>query len=77
MPSQSRSEGESTLDHWMMMESPDRFRVLGEMDKVALALAEEMKRETKRMRVEKSTIMAIDATPRRKENDCRRRRGRY
>lgn len=58
MPSQSRSEGDSTLDHWMTTESPDRFRVLGEIDKVALALAEEAKTETKRMKVEKSTIMA-------------------
>lgn len=47
MPSQSRSEGDSTLDHWMTTESPDRFRVLGEIDKVALALAEEAKTESK------------------------------
>lgn len=59
MPSQSRSEGESTWDHFMMTESPDRFRFLGEIDKVALALAEETKIETNRMKVEKSTIMAI------------------
>lgn len=78
MPSQSRSEGDSTLDHWMTTESPDRFRDLGDIDKVDLALAEERKRETKRMKVEKSTIMAIkcDATEESK-NNCRRRRRRY
>lgn len=28
MPSQSRSEGESTPDHWMRTESPDLDRVV-------------------------------------------------
>ena len=69
MPSQSRSEGETRLDHLMRMESPDRLRVLGEMDKVALALAEETKTERKRMKVENSTIMAVDATRRGKAKE--------
>lgn len=64
MPSQSRSEGDSTPDHLMATESPDRFRVLGEMETVALALAEDTKVETKRRRrrKDKLTTIAIDAT---------------
>ena len=66
MPSQSRSEGESTSDHWMVTLSPDRFRVLGETERVASALAEEVKIERKRVKIEKLRIMAINASLREK-----------
>ena len=60
MPSQSRSEGESTSDHWMVTLSPDRLRVVGETERVASALAEEVKIERKRVKkIEKLRIMAI------------------
>ena len=61
MPSQSRSEGDSTPDHLMTTESPDRFRVFGEMETVALALAEDTKRRRRRRKAKLTTI-AIDAT---------------
>lgn len=60
MPSQSRLEGVSTSDHWMVTLSPDRLRVLGETERDASALAEEVKIERKRMmEIEKLTIIAI------------------
>lgn len=69
MPSQSRSDGDSTPDHWMTTDSPDRFRALGEIEIVSLAFAEETKTETKRRKKDKLPIMAIIATEEMK-NDC-------
>lgn len=52
----------------MTTDSPDRFRVLGEMESVSLALAEETKTEKKRRKKDKLPIMAINATEE-KKND--------
>lgn len=54
----------------MTTESPDRFRVLGEMEIVALALEAETKKETKRRRRKKEKLM-IMATEESKNNCCR------
>lgn len=58
----------------MTTDSPDRFRVLGEMESVSLAFAEDTKTEKKRRKKEKLPIMAINATEETKNDCCRRKK---
>ena len=58
IPSQSSSEGESTLVHSTRTESPDLFSVVGVNDMVAAAAAPETNTRREKMREIDRRIMA-------------------
>lgn len=61
MPSQSRLEGESTLDHWTRTESPDLDRILGLTDTVTCDDVDDGGRVRKRKRMKRGCRRDIDA----------------